>query len=97
MVTLPSALCTAQGALLDLGRLEAGETVLISAQPGTIERALISLATQIGAEVYVMAQNSNHEQILVESLGIDEDHATGTWIPIRFWSIHQHRKKFLAI
>ncbi len=74
MVTLPSALCTAQGALLDLGRLEAGETVLISAQPGTIERALISLATQIGAEVYVMAQNSNHEQILVESLGIDEDH-----------------------
>lgn len=74
LVALPSALCTAQGALLDLGGLQSGETVLIVASSGSVEQALVSLATQIGAEVFVIAQNSKHEQLLVESLGIDEGH-----------------------
>ena len=74
LVTLPSALCTAQGALLDLGRLQKGEILLIAARPGRVEQALLHLARQIGAEVFLLAQDANHEQTLVEGLGIDEDH-----------------------
>jgi len=74
IVTLPSALCTAQGALLDLGRLQPEETVLIAAKPGSTEQALIYLAKKVGAEVFIVAQDLKHEQILIESLGIDEEH-----------------------
>ncbi|PMD26969.1 ketoacyl-synt-domain-containing protein [Hyaloscypha hepaticicola] len=74
VVTLPSALCTAQAALLDLGRLQPGETVVIAAISGSIEQALVSLARQLGANVFVKAQDAKHEEVLMESLGIDEDH-----------------------
>jgi NADPH:quinone reductase-like Zn-dependent oxidoreductase len=74
VVTLPSALCTAQAALLDLGRLQPGETVVIAAISGSIEQALVSLARHIGANVFAKAQDAKHEEVLIESLGIDEDH-----------------------
>jgi NADPH:quinone reductase-like Zn-dependent oxidoreductase/NADP-dependent 3-hydroxy acid dehydrogenase YdfG len=74
LVTLPSALCTAQAVLRDLGHVQAGEVVLIAANPGSVEQALISLATQLDAHVFVVAQDMNHERFLVESIGIDEDH-----------------------
>ena len=73
VVTLPSALCTVQAAWMDLGHLKAGQTVIIATSPGIVERALISLATQIGAEVFVIAHNLAHERILVEDLGIEEN------------------------
>lgn len=74
LVTLPSALCTAQAVLGDIARLQTGEVILIAAKPGSIEQALISLATQIGAEVFVAAQNADHERLLIENLGLEEDH-----------------------
>jgi NADPH:quinone reductase-like Zn-dependent oxidoreductase len=74
VVTLPSALCTAQAALLDLGRLNQGETVVIAATSGSIEQALVSLARHFGANIFVEAQDAKHEEVLMESLGIDEDH-----------------------
>jgi NADPH:quinone reductase-like Zn-dependent oxidoreductase/NAD(P)-dependent dehydrogenase (short-subunit alcohol dehydrogenase family)/malonyl CoA-acyl carrier protein transacylase len=74
VVTLPTALCTAQAVFRDIARLQEGETVLIAGNLGSVEQALISLATQLGAEVFVVAQSIDHERILVEHIGIEEDH-----------------------
>jgi NADPH:quinone reductase len=71
---------TAHEALLHLGKLQAGETVLIHAGAGGVGGAAVQLARASGATVIVTAQASAHE--LVHRLGahhaidyVDEDFA----------------------
>jgi putative PIG3 family NAD(P)H quinone oxidoreductase len=60
---------TAHEALIHLGKLQAGETVLIHAGAGGVGGAAVQLARAVGATVIVTAQEPAHE--LVHRLGAD--------------------------
>lgn len=71
---------TAHEALLHLGKLQAGETVLIHAGAGGVGAAAVQLARAVGATVITTARASAHE--LVRRLGashaidyVDQDYA----------------------
>ncbi len=74
MAALPSALITAQAVLLDIARLQPGESLLISTVPGNLEHAMVYLARQLGAVLYAVAQSPWHKRHLIETLGIKESH-----------------------
>lgn len=60
---------TAHEALIHLGRLHAGETVLVHAGAGGVGGAAVQLAHALGATVFATAQASAHD--LVHKLGAD--------------------------
>jgi len=72
--TLPSALCTAYATFVDLARLQPGESVLICSTPGSLEEALIHHAKQLNADVFVLAQSSQHRNELIRNFGFDDGH-----------------------
>jgi NADPH:quinone reductase-like Zn-dependent oxidoreductase/acyl carrier protein len=67
--TLPIALVTAHYALEHLGRLRAGERVLIHAASGGLGIAAIQIAEQAGAEIFATA-GSPEKRDFLRSLGI---------------------------
>lgn len=81
---MPSALCTAEVALVDSARLQPGESILICSGTGTTSQAIILLAKQIGANVFATAENSTHKSLLVEQLGIAEDHVLSSASNVMF-------------
>lgn len=68
--SLPLAAITAWEALINSGRLTAGQTVLIHAAAGGVGSLAVQLAKWRGARVIATASSSNHA--LVTSLGADE-------------------------
>uniref|UniRef100_UPI0004E14C9A polyketide synthase dehydratase domain-containing protein n=1 Tax=Streptomyces sp. NRRL F-5123 TaxID=1463856 RepID=UPI0004E14C9A len=69
---IPVAFLTAWYGLVDLGRLRAGDTVLIHAATGGVGTAAVQIARHIGAEVYATASPGKHA--VLEAMGIDEAH-----------------------
>lgn len=67
---LPLAGLTAWQALFEHGRLQAGETVLISAAAGGVGHLAVQLAKQAGARVLACASSCNHAFLL--ALGADD-------------------------
>ena len=67
--TLPSAFLTAQYALCRLGRISAGETVLIHAAAGGVGLAAVQLAQRAGAEIFATA-GSPEKRAYLASLGV---------------------------
>lgn len=68
---VPVALGTAYQALFDLGRLEAGQTVLIQGAAGGVGLAAVQLAKRAGARV--IGTGSSHEQLdKLRTYGLDE-------------------------
>ncbi|HEV2131484.1 MAG TPA: SDR family NAD(P)-dependent oxidoreductase, partial [Longimicrobiaceae bacterium] len=67
--TLPVALLTAHYSLEHLGRLSAGERVLIHSATGGVGLAAVQLARQIGAEIFATAGSEEKREYL-RSLGI---------------------------
>ncbi len=67
--TIPIAFMTAQYALEHLGRLTAGERVLIHSAAGGVGLAAVQIAQRIGAEIYATA-GSTEKRAFLESLGI---------------------------
>jgi NADPH:quinone reductase-like Zn-dependent oxidoreductase/NADP-dependent 3-hydroxy acid dehydrogenase YdfG len=65
---LPVAFLTAYHALHDLGRLEAGESILIHSAAGGLGLAALHLARRAGAEIYATA-GSEEKHALLRSLG----------------------------
>src|SRR5204863_10174504 len=61
---------TAYEALVDRGRLQAGETVLITAAAGGVGSAAVQIAVAVGARVVAVASPPNHDYLL--SLGASE-------------------------
>ncbi len=61
---------TALAALKPLGRLAAGETVLIHAAAGGVGQAAVRLARHLGASVIATASAGKHE--VVRALGVDQ-------------------------
>ena len=61
---------TAYEGLVDRGRLQAGETVLITAAAGGVGSAAVQIAVAVGARVVAVASPPNHDYLL--SLGATE-------------------------
>ncbi|MFY9776133.1 MAG: zinc-binding dehydrogenase, partial [Trebonia sp.] len=61
---------TAYEGLVDRGRLQAGETVLITAAAGGVGSAAVQIAAAAGARVVAVASPPNHDYLL--SLGASE-------------------------
>ena len=70
---------TAYEGLIDRGRLQAGETVLITAAAGGVGSAAVQIAAAVGARVVAAASPSNHDYVL--SLGASEvfDYHAADW------------------
>jgi len=60
---LPLAGLTAYQGLFDIGKLKAGETVLISGASGGVGYIAAQLALNIGANVIALASKKNHEKL----------------------------------
>ena len=67
--TLPVAFVTAHYALIELGRLGAGERVLIHSASGGVGLAAVQVAQQAGAEIFATAGTEEKREFL-RSLGI---------------------------
>ena len=67
--TLPSAFLTAQYALCRLGKISAGEKVLIHAAAGGVGLAAVQLAQRAGAEIFATA-GSAEKRAYLKSLGV---------------------------
>ncbi|MFW6725353.1 SDR family NAD(P)-dependent oxidoreductase, partial [Streptomyces sp. MAR4 CNY-716] len=68
----PVAFLTAYYALKDLGRLEAGESLLLHAATGGVGSAALQLARHWGADVYATASPGKHH--LLYAQGLDDAH-----------------------
>jgi NADPH:quinone reductase len=70
---------TAYEGLVDRGRLQAGETVLITAAAGGVGSAAVQIAAAVGTRVVAVASPPNHDYLL--SLGASEvfDYHAADW------------------
>lgn len=71
---IPTIFVTAYHALIEVGRLDHGESILIHAAAGGTGQAAVQIAQHMGAEVYVTVGNPAKKQLLMESYGIPESH-----------------------
>jgi NADPH2:quinone reductase len=71
---------TALDGLVDRGRLQAGETVLITAAAGGVGSAAVQLAATVGARPLGVASQRNHDYL--RALGASEvfDYHVGDWV-----------------
>ncbi|WAL99212.1 type I polyketide synthase [Streptomyces sp. Je 1-369] len=69
---VPVVFLTAWYGLVDLGRLRAGETLLIHAGTGGVGMAATQIARHLGAEVYATAGPAKHG--VLDGMGIDANH-----------------------
>ena len=72
--SIPVAYSTAVFAVMRIGRLRKGETLLIHAASGAVGQACIVIAQYIGAEIYATAGSPVKRQFLVDTFGIQKDH-----------------------
>nr|POE87424.1 highly reducing polyketide synthase azab [Quercus suber] len=72
--TLPTVYVTAYQSLIEIGRLQAAETVLIHAAAGGVGQAAIQLAKHVGAEIFVTVSSLEKKQLIVDTYGIPKDH-----------------------
>ncbi|KAI1419983.1 hypothetical protein F5Y12DRAFT_720070 [Xylaria sp. FL1777] len=73
--TLPIVFCTAIYGLLDLGRLEKGEKVLIQSATGGVGLAACQIARMVGAEIFAtVGTDDKKAELLRMGFGIKEDH-----------------------
>jgi NADPH:quinone reductase len=70
---------TAHEGLVDRGRLQAGQTVLITAAAGGVGSAAVQIAAAVGARVFGVASPANHDYL--RSLGASEvfDYHAADW------------------
>ncbi|KAK6076193.1 beta-ketoacyl synthase domain-containing protein [Seiridium cupressi] len=72
--SLPMIFGTAYYSLVELARLEAGQSVLIHAAAGGVGQAAIMIAMNIGAEIFATVSSPQKRGLLIEKYGIPEDH-----------------------
>ncbi|KAL2069774.1 hypothetical protein VTL71DRAFT_14453 [Oculimacula yallundae] len=72
--SIPCIYTTVYYALIDMARLQAGETILIHAAAGGLGQAAIILAKYLGAEIFVTVSTDTKKQFLIERYGVLEDH-----------------------
>ena len=72
--SIPMVFVTAYYSLIETGRLEKGETVLIHAASGGVGQAAIILAKHIGAQIYVTVGTSEKREFIKTTYGVADDH-----------------------
>ncbi|KAL8964582.1 MAG: hypothetical protein Q9183_004352, partial [Haloplaca sp. 2 TL-2023] len=72
--SIPAVFCTAYYSLINVARLQAGESVLIHAAAGGVGQAAIMIAQMIGAEIYVTVGSDWKKDHLVATYGIPSNH-----------------------
>ncbi|WP_432123355.1 SDR family NAD(P)-dependent oxidoreductase [Streptomyces sp. S1] len=70
--SVPVVFLTAYYGLVDLGRVRAGESVLVHAAAGGVGIAAVQLARHLGADVYGTASPGKWDTL--RALGLDDDH-----------------------
>ncbi|KAH8658158.1 KR domain-containing protein [Xylariales sp. PMI_506] len=68
--TMPAVFCTVIYGLLDVGRLEPGQSILIHSACGGVGIAAIQIAKMIGAEIYCTVSSEEKTQFLESTFGI---------------------------
>ena len=71
---LPMACTTAYQALMTVGRLQQGETVLIHTAAGGIGQIAMQLCRHVGAEVFATVGSQEKKQLIMDLYGIPSDH-----------------------
>jgi len=71
--SIPAVFCTAYYSLIDLGRLEEGESVLIHAAAGGVGQAAIIIAQSVGAKIYATVGSVEKKNFLMETYQLKED------------------------
>ncbi|KAM0794178.1 putative polyketide synthase [Usnea florida] len=74
IVTLPTSFITAFHALIEIGRLSKGESVLIHSAAGGLGQAAIQIAKHAGGVIFVTVGSGSKKNLLVERYGLAEDH-----------------------
>ncbi|KAK7996565.1 hypothetical protein PG989_004605 [Apiospora arundinis] len=72
--SMPVVFLTAIQALLNIGRLERGQTVLIHSGCGGVGLAAIQIAQMIGAVIYTTVGSDTKASYLIETLGLPKSH-----------------------
>ena len=70
--TIPVVFCTAYYSLVDVARLQRGESVLIHAAAGGVGQAAIMIAHALGAEIYATVGSREKKQHLMKTYSIPE-------------------------
>ncbi|KAF2106034.1 hypothetical protein BDV96DRAFT_607692 [Lophiotrema nucula] len=71
---LPTNFVTAYHALVEVGRLSKGESVLIHAGAGGTGQAAVQIAQLFGAEVFVTVGSQRKKDLLMSTYSLSEDH-----------------------
>ncbi|KAH8655791.1 hypothetical protein BX600DRAFT_384985 [Xylariales sp. PMI_506] len=71
--SIPVVYSTAYYGLMDLARLEPGESILIHAASGGVGQAAIQLAQMVGAEIFATVGSADKKQLLIDAYGIPEE------------------------
>lgn len=88
VATMPIAFCTAIHALMNLGRLTKGESVLIQSATGAVGIAALQIARICEAEIYVTVGTPEKKaELLNMGFGIPDDHV--------FWSRDPHSPEYI--
>ena len=72
--SIPCVYITAVQGLIEIGRLQPGESVLIHSATGGLGQAAIQVAKHIGAEIFATAGSMEKRQLLTDAHGIPADH-----------------------
>ena len=73
--SIPVVFCTAYYSLMDIARLEPGESVLIHAATGGVGQAAIMIAQHIGGvEIFATVGSTDKKDHLIENYDIPKDH-----------------------
>ncbi|ORY17862.1 putative polyketide synthase [Clohesyomyces aquaticus] len=71
---IPTNFITAYHALIEIGRIKKGETILIHSGAGGTGQAAIQIAQSVCAEVFVTVGNAQKKNLLMETYQLPEDH-----------------------
>lgn len=72
--SVPTIYITVYHSLVNIARLQKGETVLIHAGTGGVGQAAIMLARHVGATIYVTCSSTDKRDFLIERYNIDPSH-----------------------
>lgn len=76
--SIPVVFCTAHYALVEIGRLGQGESILIHAAAGGVGQAAIMLAQNVKAEVFATVGSLDKKNLIMQIYGIPEDHISSS-------------------
>jgi acyl transferase domain-containing protein/NADPH:quinone reductase-like Zn-dependent oxidoreductase/SAM-dependent methyltransferase len=72
--SLPIVFVTAYYSLVQVARLQRGQSILIHAAAGGVGQAAIMLAKHLGAEIFATVSGPEKRQLIIDKYGIASDH-----------------------